>query len=305
MNIIECAGVGKRYGGLWALRDCTLGIPAGHVVALVGPNGAGKTTLLHLAVGLGTPSAGAITVLSGTKPGSSTALAGIAFVAQDAPLYRNLSVQDMLHLTRNLNGRWTEQRALGRAGNLDIPMAKKVGQLSRGQQAQLALCLALAREPRLLLLDEPLATLDPVARHDFMAVVMAAVVDDGLSVVLSSHVLAELDRVADYLVVLSRGRVQVSGSVEDLVVQHAVLMGPAKDLDRLNRQLSVVQTLRSEARVQVLVRARSDRLVVPPGWEAHKVGLEEVAMAYLRRTDAGSSLSSVPSGEAPHRGVPA
>ena len=170
MNVVEASGLGKRYGGTWALRECTLAIPAGHVAALVGPNGAGKTTLLNLAVGLAAPSAGIVTVLGGHPAGSPAALDGIAFVAQDTPLYKNLSAADMLHLTRNLNRRFDQPYAQARLAELGIPLKRKAGRLSGGQQAQLALTLALARRPRLLVLDEPVAMLDPVARHDFMAI---------------------------------------------------------------------------------------------------------------------------------------
>ena len=173
------------------------------MVALVGPNGAGKTTLLNLAVGLTAPTIGRVTVLGAMPPGSAAALDGIAFVAQDTPLYPRLSVADTLHLTRNLNRHFDQAYAEARLGELDIPLDRKAGKLSGGQQAQLALTLALGRRPRLLVLDEPMSSLDPLARHDFMATVMTAIADDGVSVVLSSHVLAELERVADYLVVLS------------------------------------------------------------------------------------------------------
>ena len=222
MNVIECAGLGKRYRRAWALRDCTLEIPAGHVVALVGPNGAGKTTLLNLAVGLATPTTGAVTVLGGVPAGSPDALDRIAFVAQDAPLYKNLPVADMVRVARDLNRRWDQARAEKRLADLGIPAKKKVGQLSGGQKAQLALTIALARRPDLLILDEPLAALDPLARHDFMDSVLAAVAADGISVVLSSHVVAELERMADYLIVLSRGRVQVTGTVADLMIERGL-----------------------------------------------------------------------------------
>jgi ABC-2 type transport system ATP-binding protein len=220
MNIIESAGLGKRYRRTWALRDCTLGIPAGRVVALVGPNGAGKTTLLNMAVGLAVPTSGVVTVLGGTPAGSPDALDRIAFVAQDAPLYKNLPVADMLHVARNLNRRWDQRRAEVRLAELGIPLNKKVGQLSGGQKAQLALTVALARRPDLLVLDEPLASLDPLARHDFIESVMETVAAEGVSVVLSSHVVAELERMADYLIVLSFGKVQVAGEVDDLVAEH-------------------------------------------------------------------------------------
>ena len=220
MNIIETSGLGKRYGGTWALRDCTLEIPAGRVTALVGPNGAGKSTLLNLAVGLSSPSAGAVTVLGGRRAGSQAALDGIAFVAQDTPLYRNLSVADMIYVTRSLNRRFDRAYAQARLKELGIPQKRKAGKLSGGQQAQLALTLALARRPRLLVLDEPVAALDPVARHDFMATVLAAASADGVSVLLSSHVLTELERVASYLVLMSRGQVRLAGPVDDLLAAH-------------------------------------------------------------------------------------
>jgi ABC-2 type transport system ATP-binding protein len=220
MNIFEASGLGKRYGSTWALRECTLAVPAGHVTALVGPNGAGKTTLLNLAVGLTAPSAGTVTVLGGRLPGSPGALDGIAFVAQDTPLYKTLSVADLLHLTRNLTRRFDQPYAQARLAELGIQLKRKAGKLSGGQQAQLALTLALARRPQLLVLDEPVAMLDPIARHDFMATVLAAASAGGVSVLLSSHVLTELERVANYLVLLSRGRVRLAGEVGNLLATH-------------------------------------------------------------------------------------
>jgi ABC-2 type transport system ATP-binding protein len=293
MNVIEASGLSKRYRHTWALRGCTLAIPAGHVAALAGPNGAGKTTLLNLAVGLATPTAGLVTVLGGTPAGSPAALDGIAFVAQDTPLYKPLSVADMLHLTRNLNRHFDQGYALARLGELGIPLKRKAGKLSGGQQAQLALTLALARRPQLLVLDEPLANLDPLARHDFMATVMAAVAEKGegevggMSVVLSSHVLAELERVADYLILLSGGRVQVAGEVDDLLATHRMLTGPAADAGR-RAELTVVHARRAEAQAHLLVRTGGPADPVPPGWEAHPVSLEELVLAYLREPGAAA-----------------
>src|SRR6201996_2878282 len=223
MNVIETVGLGRRYGSKWALRDCTVSIPEGHLVALVGPNGAGKSTLLNLVVGLTPPTEGSVEVLGGASAGSVAALDGIAFVAQDMPLYRHLSVRDMLHLTANLNLQFDAAYARSRLGELGIDHKQKAGKLSGGQQAQLALTLALARHPRLLVLDEPTAPLDPVARHDFMATVLAAMADDGLSAVLSSHMLAELQRVTDYLVLIAHGRVRVNDTVEDLLASHRLV----------------------------------------------------------------------------------
>jgi ABC-2 type transport system ATP-binding protein len=199
----------------------------------------------------------------------------------------------MLHLTRNLNRRFDQQYAESRLGELGIPLKRKAGKLSGGQQAQLALTLALARRPRLLVLDEPMAMLDPVARHDFMASVMMAMAADGVSVVLSSHVLAELERVADYLILMSRGRVQLAGEVDDLLASHRLLTGPAAEADRYAERLSVVHARRGEAQAHLLVRTTAAD-PVPPGWEAHPVGLEELALAYLREPAAAALAGSRP-----------
>jgi len=287
MNVIETSGLGKRYRSTWALSECTLAVPAGHVAALVGPNGAGKTTLLNLSVGLAMPTAGVVTVLGGTPAGSPAALDGIAFVAQDTPLYKNLSVADMMHLTRNLNRHFDQAYALARLGELGIPLRRRAGKLSGGQQAQLALTLALARRPRLLVLDEPLANLDPLARHDFMATVMATVADEGVSVVLSSHVLAELERVADYLILMSGGRVRVADEVDHLLSTHRILTGPAAEAGR-PAGLTVVHERRAEAQAHLLVRTADPADPVPPGWEAHPVSLEELVLAYLREPGAAA-----------------
>jgi len=225
-------------------------------------------------------------VLGGNPAGSPAALDGIAFVAQDTPLYKNLSAADMLHLTANLNRRFDQPCARARLAELGIPLKRKAGKLSGGQQAQLALTLALARRPRLLVLDEPVAMLDPVARHDFIAIVLTAAIDDGVSVLLSSHVLAELERVADYLILLSQGRVQVAGGVDGLLASHRVLTGPAAEADTYAER-PVVHVRRAQAQAHLLVQATADD-PVPPGWEAHPVGLEELALAYLREPCAAA-----------------
>ena len=286
MNVIEAIGLGKRYGSNWALRGCALAIPQGHVAALVGPNGAGKTTLLNLAVGLAVPTAGVVSVIGGWPAGSPAALDAIGFVAQDMPLYRNLSVADMLHMTRNLNRRFDQHYVEARLAELGIPLERAAGKMSGGQQSQLALTLALARRPRLLILDEPMAMLDPLARHDFMATVMAAVAEDGVSVVLSSHVLTELERVADYLVLISHGSVQVAGEVDSLLAGHRLLTGPAADAGGYADQLDVVHASHGQAQANLLVRVNVATDSLPPGWEAHPVSLEELTLAYLREPGA-------------------
>jgi ABC-2 type transport system ATP-binding protein len=286
INVIEASGLGKRYGRSWALRECTLAVPAGHVTALIGPNGAGKTTLLNLAAGLASPSAGTVSVLGGLAAGSRAALDGIAFVAQDTPVYKNLSAADMLHLTATLNRRFDKPYARARLAELGIPLDRKAGKLSGGQRAQLALTMALGRRPKLLILDEPVSMLDPIARHDFMANVMTAAAADGVSVVLSSHVLADLERVADYLILLSKGQVQVAGQVDDMLASHRMLTGPAAEADTYT-QRPVVHARRGAAQAHLLVRATAGD-PVPPGWEAHPVGLEELALAYLREPGAAA-----------------
>ena len=281
MNVVESHDLGRRYGGTWALQECSLTIPAGHLTALVGPNGAGKTTLLNLVMGLSTPSAGELTVLGGLRPGSLPALDGIGFVAQDTPVYRGFSVGDMVHLTRSLNRSFDSAFAHRRLGDLGIDQRKRAGQLSGGQRAQLALTLALARHPRLLVLDEPTAALDPLARHDFMATVMAAMADDGVSVVLSSHLLAELERVTDHLVLMCGGRVCLDGPVEDLLAAHRFVTtrsGPASSSPRWE----VVESSVAGAQTHQLVRLDSPESGPPTGCDSRAVGVEELAMAYLR-----------------------
>jgi ABC-2 type transport system ATP-binding protein len=284
VNAIDAHQVGKRYGRSWALRDCTLSVPSGRVVALVGPNGAGKSTLLNMAVGLTAPTTGTIVMLDGVDAGSATALDRIAFVAQDMPLYRYLSVGDTLRLVASLANRWDEADARRRLAALNIPMNRQVGKLSGGQRAQVALAVALARHPELLILDEPVASLDPLARHDFMAALMASVAEDGTSVVLSSHVVAELEKVCDYLIVLAAGRVQMAGDVDTLIATHHVLTGPTADVDTLAASYDVVLTQRADRQSTVLVRAA--QLVPPPGWRSAPTNLEELVLSYLRVPEA-------------------
>jgi ABC-2 type transport system ATP-binding protein len=262
-------------------------IPEGRVTALVGPNGAGKTTFLKLVVGLSSPSEGALSVMDGLSPGSVAALAQIAFVAQDAPLYPNLSVADTIHLAANLNDHFDQQGARRRLSELGIPMGQKVGRLSGGQHAQVALAVSLARHPRLLVLDEPVARLDPLARHDVMGSLMEAVTAEGMSVLLSSHVVAELERVCDYLVLISKGSVQVAGDVDGLLREHRVLTGPTESADRVRAITAVVREWRSERQSTLLVRDTHHQ-PLPTGWHAGTTGLEEVILSYLRATDMGA-----------------
>jgi ABC-2 type transport system ATP-binding protein len=294
VNVIETRGLEKRYGRTWALRDCSLSIPEGHLAALVGPNGAGKTTLLTIAVGLTTPTAGEAHVLGGVLAGSPAALDGIGFVAQDMPLYANVSVADMLHMTRNLNRGFDDAYARRRLRDLAISERHRTGKLSGGQQAQLALTLALARRPRLLVMDEPTARLDPIARHDFMATVMAAMAEDGLSVLLSSHVLAELERVADYLVLITGGVVRLDGVVDELTDRHRLMTGPAGLSADPGWQ--VIQSSEAGAQQHLLVSLDDPADPGPPAWQARTVGVEELALAYLRDVPFAPALAAAGAG---------
>jgi ABC-2 type transport system ATP-binding protein len=285
VNAIETQRLGKRYGRTWALRECTLAVPAGRVVALIGPNGAGKTTLLQIAVGLIGQSCGQISVLDSVAPGAPEALDGIAFVAQDTPLYKYLNVADTLRLVANLANTWDEPHARARLDALDIPLSRKVGQLSGGQQAQVALAVALARHPRLLILDEPVAELDPLARHDFMSTLMEAVVADGVSVVFSSHVLSELERVCDYLILLCHGSVQIADGTDELLATHRVLTGPLEQADAVAASLPVVHERRAGRQARLLVRT-TGHPAVPADWQSDPSNLEEVVLSYLRSPDA-------------------
>jgi ABC-2 type transport system ATP-binding protein len=301
VSMLEASGLSKRYRRVSALSDCNLTIPAGHVVALVGPNGAGKSTLLHLAVGLRRPSAGSIRVLDGQVPGSPGALAGLGFVAQDMPMYQNMSVTGILQLARDLNVVFDGAYAVRRLDELGIPLNARVRALSGGHQAQLALAIALAKRPRLLILDEPLASLDPLARHEFLGVLMAAVAADGMSVIFSSHVLAELERISDYLVVVNRGRIQVAGRVDAVLAGHRVLTGQPQAVAGLPAALAPIQIAGSGAQVHLLVRSGGREDPVPPGFAAQPAVLEELVLAYLQEPAA----TSLPGPELAGSAVPA
>ncbi len=277
---LETDGLGKRYGSKWALQECTLEIPAGSVTALVGPNGAGKTTLLQLAVGLSKPSAGSVRVL-GRSPRSEAqaVLPHVGFVAQEHPLYRGFTVAETLKLGRKLNPGWDEGVAIERVERLDLPLGQKVGKLSGGQQAQVALTLALAKHPKLLVLDEPIASLDPLARREFLQSVMAVVADSGTTVLLSSHIVADLERVCDHLVILALGRAQLLGPIDEILASHRLLTGPRSDAASVMRVHDVIRESHTERQTTLLVRANGH--VYDSCWEQHEVDLEEIVLAYL------------------------
>jgi len=278
---VQARALGKRYGRTWALQDCALEVPAGRIAALVGPNGAGKTTLLHLAVGLLRPDAGEVRVF-GRDPRSM--LPEVGFVAQDTPLYRDFTAAEHVTMGGKLNRhRWDAALARERLAKLGIPPGRPVGKLSGGQRAQVALALALAKRPRLLLLDEPIASLDPLARREFMQALMGAVADSETTVLLSSHLLADLERSCDYLIVLQRSRVQLTGAVDELLESHRTLVGPRAGSESIAGVAKVVRASHTERQSTLLVRR--DGGPVDPMWTEHEVTLEDLVLAHLAEAE--------------------
>jgi len=283
--------VGKRYRHVWGLRDCTFAVPAGSVVGLVGPNGAGKTTLLAMTVGLLAPTEGHVSVFGETaRAHTASTLARVSYLAQDHPLYRGFTVAEMLHLGRSMNPSWDQALAQSRVEALGIPLHRKVKSLSGGQQAQVSLTMALAKRAPLLALDEPVASLDPIARLDFMRDVLAASADTGLTVIIASHVISELERLCDWLLVLNGGRLQLGGAVDDLLSGHALLTVPRHTPDA---QLpgKTISRMDSDRHSTVLLAVDPARLAAAlscqPGWQAEPVGFEQLVLAYLRRPPLG------------------
>ncbi|MFD9723209.1 ABC transporter ATP-binding protein [Streptomyces sp. NPDC059072] len=276
-TVIEAEGLGKRYGrrGGWALRDCSFRLPEGRVCALVGPNGAGKSTLLMLAAGLVLPTEGTLR----TAPRET-----LAYVGQDKPLYPQLTVDETLRMGRELNpGRWdaeTAQRIVD-AGAL-APHAK-VRTLSGGQRTRVALALALGKRPDLLLLDEPMADLDPLARHQLMGTLMADAADNGTSVVMSSHILTELEGACDHLLLADGGRIRLSGPIEEVGAAHRLLTGPAAASADLAAH-TVVESRTTGRQITALVRPRGP--VDSGTWQTSHPSLEELLLAHLRSPDA-------------------
>jgi len=289
--VVAARGLGKQYRRRWALRDCTLEIPSGRVTGLVGPNGAGKTTLLSLAVGMLTPTTGTIEVCGGAPAADAAQLAKVGFVAQDTPTYAGLTVADHLRLGAHLNPRWDEAAAQRRIDRLGLDPEQKAGRLSGGQRAQLALTLGLAKRPELLVLDEPVASLDPLARREFLQVLMEAVAEEEISVLLSSHVVSDLERVCDHVVVLVDSQVRVAGDVEELLATHHRLSGPRRDPDSLPGDQLVVCASHTDRQSTYVVRTAAP--VLDPTWTTSALGLEDLALAYM-----GGTSSSAPDGPA-------
>jgi ABC-2 type transport system ATP-binding protein len=279
--ILQTEALAKRYGRKLALSDCTLTLPPGRIIGLVGPNGAGKSTLLGLACGLIPPTSGSIRVLGERPAANATQLARVGFVAQDTPVYSGLSVADHLRLGARLNPSWDQQLAEQRIKQLGLDPAQRAGRLSGGQRAQLALTIAAAKRPELLIFDEPVASLDPLARRAFLRNLLEFVAELDVSVLLSSHVLSDLEQVCDYLVVLVASRVQLAGDVEDLLAVHYRLSGPTAELASLPPSIEVIHTEHTALRTTMIVRSAEP---IPPSiLGAEAVSLEQMTLAYLTR----------------------
>ena len=278
--VLRTRGLTKRYGRHPALTDCTLDIPPGRVVGLVGPNGAGKTTLLQLAVGLLRPTAGTIEVLGGQPGAGPGQLARVGFVAQDTPTYANLTVADHLRLGAHLNPRWDDALARRRIDELGIDRSRPAGKLSGGQRAQLALTMAVAKRPELLVLDEPVARLDPLARREFLQGLLEFGAEYGTSVVLSSHLVADLERTCDYVIVLADSRVLVAGDVDDLLATHPRLVGLRRDPEPVPAGAQIIHASHTDRQSTLIVRSAGP---IDGGvWDAERLDLEDLVLAYMR-----------------------
>jgi ABC-2 type transport system ATP-binding protein len=283
---VEARALGKQYGRRWALSDCTLSIPTRHVAGLVGPNGAGKTTLLNLATGMLAPTTGSVEVLGGKPASGPGQLARVGYVAQDTPVYAGLSVADHLRLGAHMNPGWDDSLAHKRVQQLDLDPAQKAGKLSGGQRAQLALTLAIAKRPELLILDEPIASLDPLARREFLQILMESTAEQELSVLMSSHLVADLERVCDYLIVLVASRVQVDGETDDLLASHHLLTGPRRDLSTLPASQQVISESHTDRQSTFLVR--SSEPIHDPSWSVGNLDLEDLVLAYMGNAKAAA-----------------
>jgi ABC-2 type transport system ATP-binding protein len=282
--VIETSGLTKRYRRVTALSDCTISVPEGRISALVGPNGAGKTTLLRLLAGLAAPTAGQIAVLGGPPRQDPAYLAEIGFLAQEILLYPRRTAQDHIGIGAHLNPRWDGESVRARLGGLKIPLDRPAGTLSGGQRAQVALALTLAKRPRLLLLDEPLAALDPLARRNFLATLAEAAAGGDLTIVLSSHLIADIERVCDHLILLAGSRVQLCGDIDGLLAEHRVLTGPRTDTTAIARTHAIVQEDTTARQTTLLVKLNGP--VIDPAWAVEEPDLEEIVLGYMSQDDA-------------------
>ncbi len=276
---IETSDLGKRFGRLWALQHCSIEVPAGRVSGLVGSNGAGKTTLLRLLAGLSRPSEGSASV-AGHRPGDDRAfLKDIGYLAQEVPLYRRWDAADHLAFGAHMNPVWDESLTREHLRRLRIPLDRPMEKLSGGMRAQVALALALGKRPRVLLLDEPVAALDPLARREFLSSLVGAVADGGVTVLLSSHLLPDLERVCDHLILIADARPVICAEIDDLLASHKLLTAPTRDTTAIEREHDVITRTRTPREVSLVVKL--DGPVIDPGWRIDDLDLEAIVLAYL------------------------
>jgi ABC-2 type transport system ATP-binding protein len=292
---IETPGLGKRFGSKWALQACSVRVPSGRVCALVGPHGAGKTTLLRLLTGLRSASAGTVRVLGRPPEQSPGFLADIGYLAQEAPLYSRLTADEHMEFGRRLNPRWDGELARRRLSALRIPCNQPVGTLSGGQRAQVALGLALAKRPRVLLLDEPVAALDPLARREFLASLAEAVAEGQLTIVLSSHLLHDIERVCDHIILLAASRTQLCEDIDQVLESHKWLVGPRRGLDGLSPAIKVIRAIQTERETRLLARINGP--VLDPAWQVSEVDLEEIVLAYMGEEKSSDGTLSLIGGD--------
>nr|BBH87898.1 ABC transporter ATP-binding protein [Thermosporothrix sp. COM3] len=278
-NALHAQQLGKRYGAHWALRNCNIQLPRGCIAGLVGNNGAGKTTLLHLAAGLLRPSTGSIEMLGTPSHNMAMLLPHIGFVAQECSLYRQFTVSETLIAGRKLNPAWDESLARSLVDRFKLPLKQTIGKLSGGQQALVAIIMALAKDPELLLLDEPFSNIDPLAKHEIGKVIMELAFERSLTILISSHVLADLEALCDYLIILAASQVRLADSIEHIMEQHKLLIGPSESFDAIATAYPVIQASHTGRQSTVLLR--TDEAVSHPAWEQQDLALETVVLAYL------------------------
>ena len=279
--VVETIGLTKRYRSVKALDNCDLALPLGKVTGLVGPNGAGKTTLIHLAVGLLRPTAGSIAVFGHDSTRDILKiLPRVGFVAQDRPLYGDLTVAETLELGRRLNARWDAAYALSRVQRFGLPLSRRIRTLSTGQRAHVATSIALGKRPELLLLDEPVANLDPVARIALLEELMSVVAEDGVTVVFSANALADVERVCEHIVILVNGRPRLTGDTEELIDSHVVAIGPrSKGVSALDGEL--IEARHAERQTIRLLRGPGPSRL-DDGTVVRPATLEEIVLGYMR-----------------------
>ena len=261
---LATVGLGRRYRRTWGLRDCSLSVPQGSITGLVGPNGAGKSTLLRLAAGISRPTTGTVSVFGHPVcPNGTDHLSRIGYFDQLRPLYGSLRVEEMLRFGNKLNPTWDSDAAVAWLRESSVPLSERVERLSLGQQALVALALCVGKSADLLLLDEPVANLDPLARRQLLEMLLASVAERGTTVFLSSHIISELEPVCDHLIILSASSVRISGTIEWLLASHRVLMGPRSE----PQPAGVDLITKREAERQTTLLVHGDVGAIGPEWQ--------------------------------------